>query len=399
MKKGSFKNMKKLNKKNILALIKEEQSISRAEIADKLDISRATVTNIVKELIDTEIVRESRQGKSSGGRRPMLLNLNPSGAYVIGLEWGIDSIKAVMLNLEAEILSSEKFEIKSNSLFEYRDISFKIINKFIQESSSKKKIIGVGVGIHGLVDPEEGLSLFTPHFKWGEVNIREILANKIDLAIFLDNDVRMMAEGEIWQGRDDFIFINTGSGVGSALVLNGKMRYGNNNSAGELGHIKISDRGPLCSCGKRGCLEALTSKKKVLQDYETFKAEIKAANTAENISESKLGNDNNIDFAQLMLYFEQNEQAASKALNKMLDFFSRGIADVVNLLNPKAVVLGGFFAEYDNILIPKLKNLVFKTALEIPTKNLQITAAYYGEMAGSIGAAEKVLNRFFALQN
>src|SRR6056297_1474624 len=100
MRKGSFKNMKQLNQSNILSLIKDEEGISRAEIAEELGVSRATVTNIVKELIKKKIVRESREGESRGGRRPMLLDINAEGAFAIGFVWGIDSLTAVLLNLE-----------------------------------------------------------------------------------------------------------------------------------------------------------------------------------------------------------------------------------------------------------------------------------------------------------
>lgn len=108
MQKGSFKNMKLQNQKNILALIKKEVNISRAEIAAELGLSRATVTNIVRELITNKLVKESKIGKSSGGRRPMLLQLRSDAAFIIGLEWGIEAVKAVLLNFKAEVVAAEK---------------------------------------------------------------------------------------------------------------------------------------------------------------------------------------------------------------------------------------------------------------------------------------------------
>ena len=164
MEKGSFKNMKKQNQKNILSLIKNEDGISRSQIADKLKISRATVTNIVRELISYELVQEAAVGKSRGGRRPMLLNLKSKGAFVIGIEWGIDSVKAVLLNLKAKIIADDQIEVQSHDFEEYKKISFNLIEKYQNQLEDSTKIIGIGLGIHGLVDPEKGLSIFTPHF-------------------------------------------------------------------------------------------------------------------------------------------------------------------------------------------------------------------------------------------
>ena len=381
MKKGSFKNMKNLNMKNILTLIKEQQGISRADIAKKVNLSRAAVTNIVNELLELKLVKEVRAGKSSGGRRPILLDLNPDGAYVIGLEWGISKLKAVLLNLEAEILSKKEIIPTDNTLKEYTNKSFALIEEFKSNLKNEDKITGIAVGIHGLVDPEKGISLFTPHFGWGRVKIEEIIAERYNYPVFIDNDVRMMAEGEIWQGKKDFIFINTGSGVGAALVFNAKLHYGVNNAAGEFGHIKITDDGPVCECGKKGCLETLIAEERILNKYyKKLSAEI---------------NRDELSIEQLVKDYKNKSSEALETIRETSEYFSRGIADLVNLLNPEAVVIGGLFASYSEIFLEELKTSVSNKALDLAVENLNITTAHYGEYAGAVGAAEKVLNNFF----
>jgi len=381
MEKGSFKNMKKQNQKNILTLIKNEEGISRAQIADKLDISRATVTNIVRELIKLKLVRESKMGKSRGGRRPMLLKLNSEGAYVIGIEWGIEAVKAVLLDFEAEIIAEDQIRTEEYTLDEYKNHTFSLIQKYKDQLKVSNKIIGIGLGIHGLVDPEKGKSIFTPHFNWGEVDIKSILAEKYDYPIFIDNDVRMMAAGEIWQDRDDFIFINTGSGIGAALVFKAELHYGNNYAAGEFGHMKITDDGPMCRCGKKGCLEALSSKESIISRYQKLK-ELKSE----------------INFDQIMENYQKGENEALIVINDALKYFGRAISDLVNILNPEAVIIGGLFAEYEEMLIKPLYQIVKEESLAEAVKDLKILTAYYQEFAGAAGAAEKVLNNFFELK-
>ena len=378
MKKGSFKNMKKQNQRNILFLIKKEDGISRAKIAEKLDISRATVTNIVKELLEMELVTEAKMGKSSGGRRPTLLKLNPAGAQVVAFEWGIEYLKAVLLDFEAEIILKDKIKIKNNSFAEYKNKSLKLIKKYEDYLAEENNIIGVGLGIHGLVDPEAGKSLFTPHFEWGELNIKEILAKKCDYPIFIDNDVRMMAAGEIARGRDNFVFINTGSGIGAALVFKSQLYYGNNYTAGEFGHMKITDDGPSCHCGKKGCLEALSSKESIINRYKKLK-----------------GVDKKLEFKKIVDNYQQKESEAQAVINDALKYFARAISDLVNILNPEAVIIGGLFAEYENLFIEPLYQMVSEEALNQAVKDLKISTPYYSSYAGACGAAEKVLNNLF----
>ncbi|MFW5736365.1 MAG: ROK family protein [Halanaerobium sp.] len=381
MEKGSFKNMKKQNQKNILSLIKNEDGISRAQIAEKLEVSRATVTNIVRELVELKLVKESKMGKSRGGRRPMLLKLNAEGAYVIGIEWGIEAVKAVLLNFEAEIIFKEELVPEEYTLANYKNITFRLIEEFEIEISDNSKITGIGLGIHGLVDPRAGRSIFTPHFDWGEVEIKSILAEHYDYPVFIDNDVRMMAAGEIWQGRDDFVFINTGSGIGAALVFKGELHYGNNYAAGEFGHMKLTDDGPRCHCGKRGCLEALSSKESIISRYQKLKDKEKKDS-----------------FAQIIQNYQKEESEALVVINDALKYFGRAISDLVNILNPEAVIIGGLFAEYKEFLIKPLYQIVREESLAQAAKDLKIKTAFYQKFAGAAGAAEKVLNNFFELK-
>lgn len=398
MQKGSFKNMKIQNQKNILALIKKEADISRADIAAELDISRATVTNIVRELIKNKLVKESKIGKSSGGRRPMLLQLRSDAAFIIGLEWGIEAVKAVLLNFKAEIIAAEEKLSQKKTLAEYQSLSCSLIEKFKDILAAEANIIGIGLGIHGLVDPKEGKSIFTPHFNWQELNIKAVLEKKYDYPTLIDNDVRMMAAGEIARGRDNFIFINTGSGIGSALVFNSKLYYGNNYAAGEFGHMKLttaqnsfhSDEGQKSKTNKNNkeaekttkkTLEALASKESIINRYQKLK----------NLKTEP-------DFKEIINNYQKEEKEAVLVIETALNFFAGAIANLVNILNPEAVVIGGLFAEYKEIFIDGTAKIVKKEVLDQALKDLKIETAYYQEKAGAVGAGLKVLNNFFEFE-
>ena len=271
MERGSFELMRKMNQQMILEIIHREVSISRAKIAEMTGLTPATVSNIVRGFMEMNLVKETRRGESSGGRRPILLELNPTGAYIIGLEWGIAEVKAVMLDLKSQIIKTESIEVTESSPEYFINTTVETIAAFSKAVTRPERIFGVGIGMHGLVDPERGVSLYAPHFGWEDIPFKERLSERLNLPVFLDNDVRAMAMAEKWSGYgeriDDFIFINTGVGIGSGIVLNKELYYGRDWSAGEFGHMTIVENGHLCSCGNHGCLEALISLSRLVSEY------------------------------------------------------------------------------------------------------------------------------------
>lgn len=269
MQAGSFQLMKKMNQQIILKLIYDQKAISRAEIAEISGLSPATVTNITRELLQMGLIKESREGESRGGRKPVLLELNPVGAYFIGLEWGIAEIRGVLMNLNREIITYDAVDVESYHFDTFLQLSTEIVNGFLNYFVDKTRIYGLGLGVHGMVDPEGGYSLFAPHFKWRNISVKKELEERLKMPVLIDNDVRVMALAEKWNGRNNFVLINSGPGIGAAIVLDGKLYYGRNYSAGEFGHMAILKNGPLCSCGNTGCLEALISTDNLVYRYNT----------------------------------------------------------------------------------------------------------------------------------
>ncbi|MFW5985044.1 MAG: ROK family transcriptional regulator [Halanaerobiaceae bacterium] len=383
---GSFKLMKKLNRRIILKLIQKKEGISRSELAEITDLSPAAVTNIVNDLLDKEFIREARVGKSSGGRKPILLEINPEGAYVIGLEWGISGLRGVILNLDHEIISSEELVGEEYSIDYYIRNSVDLISRLTAKIDNPKKIFGVGIGIHGLVDPQKGYSLFAPHFNWEKLPVKELLAEEISYPLLLDNDVRMMAQSEIWQGRKNFVFINTGSGIGAAIVWGGELLYGKDFSAGEFGHMKIVEDGPLCSCGNYGCLEALISIKKIVTRYY--------GKEEEPGSHSRLKE----KWFEIIARAKRGEKKAENIIEESSHYLGTGIANLVNLLNPEAIVINGPLMAAEEKMLPVIQQEAGKKALNITGSNINIQVARFGARSGAVGAGFMVLKKLFNLE-
>ncbi|MFW5991817.1 MAG: ROK family protein, partial [Halanaerobiaceae bacterium] len=284
MQKGSFEMMKKRNQQVILRVIYDEKTISRAKIAEITGLSPATVTNNVRELMKMELLQETSRGESRGGRKPVLLELNPDGAYFIGFEWGISEVSAVLLDLNKNVIKAEEIPVEDVKIDWFVNTTDRVTTNFKEIINDTDKLYGVGIGIHGLVDPFEGVSLFAPHFHWCNLHVEDILIEHLCFPVMIDNDVRTMAQAEKWNDKDNFVFVNTGSGIGAAVVLDGKVQLGRDYSAGEFGHMTIVEDGPRCSCGNYGCLEALISTEHIVEEYS------KGTDWRTLVGDAKMGN-------------------------------------------------------------------------------------------------------------
>ena len=260
--KGSFELMKQLNVSAVLNIIKNNGSLSRADIAKLTGLTPASISNITKQLIEGEYLLERGMGESSGGRPPIILELNPEARYVIGVNIGVGSIQVVITNLGAKILCRKEITM---SMDEYdKDNVFnelvKIINQVVLSSNiDTNKIIGVGVAMHGIVNVATGVSEYAPYYNWVNVNLKDELQSRLNYPVFIDNDVRAMAIGESWFGSskdiNNFVMINVSNGVGAGIIIDNKPYYGVDFSAGEIGHIVVDVDGTKCNCGNYGCLE------------------------------------------------------------------------------------------------------------------------------------------------
>lgn len=253
-----------------------------------------------------------------------------------------------------------------------------------------KRFLGIGVGVHGLVDHKKGISLYAPHFKWKNVKVKENLEEEFALPVWVDNDVRVMALGEKWAGDGEkfknFIFINAGYGIGSAIIINNQLYYGLNMTAGEFGHMSIVEDGPKCSCGNHGCIEALASVGRIIKRY---KPEFKNFNDYDKTS---LIWD---DFVKSAI---NGKKQTKDILIESANYLGSGVANLVNLFNPEAVIIGGELMKVEKIVMPEIIKQVKTKSLDVPGESVKIAAATHSEKYGVIGAASKVMQEYFNIE-
>ena len=395
--KGSFELMKKLNFEAILKVIKNNGSLSRADIAKLTGLTPASVTNITKILIESDYLIERGIGESSGGRPPIILEINIKARYIIGVSIGVGSIDVVLTDLGADIVTKKTIYIDENNINEEYVFThlINLINEVIEISEiDRKKIVGIGVAMHGVVNPMLGISQYAPYYNWENVNIKSILEEKFEYPVFLDNDVRAIALGESLFGAakriDNFVAINISNGIGAGIIIDNKPYYGVDYSAGEIGHMVVEQDGALCNCGNYGCLESVASNKSVERKViRSIKQGVSTllTNEVEDIEK--------ISVRDISIAASKGDELSISVLKETARYIGVGISGLVNILNPKLIVLVGDIFEQDKIMIETLSEVVKKRGLRISTENVKIVKSDLGENAAVIGAATLVIQEVF----
>ena len=259
------------------------------------------------------------------------------------------------------------------------------LREFSQKNSTR--VIGIGVGIHGIVDSAEGVSVYAPNLNWRNVNIRELLCAHTDIPVFVDNDVRLMALAEMWFGSSknirDFVLLYVGRGVGTAFVMDKKLVRGSTDAAGEVGHTIIDVDGPICECGKKGCLQAFTNEAAMISALK------------ENLDKTDILNEKSNCDEIVDAFLNHSDKAASEVLKREIKYLALGISNIINVFNPSQVVLASDIENFDIAVANTLSNEVKKYFVAESSQNCNITYSVLGQRAMLAGATALVLSTVY----
>lgn len=391
------KLIKKINTVSILKVIRENGPISRADISKKIGLNPATVSSNVSDLLNLRIIKEIGSGESSGGRKPILLELNSNELYIIGVDMGIKKVTTGLIDIEGNIINKTILYYTENPDV---DGVINVIKESIYEvvkgyDNDLDKVIGIGMGIHGVVDTEEGISIYAPAFNWHNIDIVKSFESEFNTSVIIDNDVRAMALGEKWFGKakesKNFVLLNIGTGVGAGIYLNGSLYRGNNFGAGEIGHIRISDQRIKCKCGHYGCFDAIASGPGIVTRF------IKGLKSGK--SSSILNRMDIKDITSEKIYGEalKGDELSIQILRETGKYIGIGISMIVNILNPKMILIAGGVSRAEKFLFDEIKNTVFKKSINNNLKLLYIGETYLKENSGIVGAATLIIKDIFSI--
>lgn len=391
----------------VLRFIHSNHNISRVELAKRTGSSAGSMTAMVHRLIAKGLVTESGKGSTNFGRKPVSLSLRHDLGYVGGVDMGSFRLRVIIADVLGNISYKSETETR---MTEGRDRvlsrTFNEIHKAMDESRIPKAAIkGIGMAHSGVIDTRKGVVLSFPRpgqmTQWRNVPLLEMLEKEFDVPSILDDSARTMALAEkhfgLGKEMSDFLFIEVGMGIGASIFIDGKLYRGPGGSAGEFGHMTVDEKGPLCSCGNNGCLEAVASCAAIIQ---AVRAGIQQGVNSK-VSEFVDGDLDRISIEKIVEAARDNDTLALRVLDEAVSHIGVVLADVINLLNPSVVVLGGpLFREGRELLLERLRQVIRQRALEKSANEVQLKISALGSEAAALGAArlisEEVLERLYA---
>ncbi len=307
----------------------------------------------------------------------------------IGIDVGGTNVKIALVDSNGKIGYSDTIPTRAEMGYEYTVNNMKqAIRDLLTETKlSPKDIEGIGFGLPGQVDFKSGIvRLITNIPGWVEIPLAKMIEDEFHIPTRIDNDVRCAALGELnfgaGKGCENLICITVGTGIGSGLIVNGKLVRGASNAAGEIGHIKLQMHdGPICGCGDTGCLEAFASGPSIVAMAEEYIMGGKSTKYRE------MANGNDITPFIVAEAAKAGDAVAQRIYTKMGEYIGIGLASVVNLLNPEKIIIGGGVAGAGDILMNPLKETLKKRAMKIAGDTVEVVPAQLGNTAGVIGAS------------
>ncbi|HRJ57427.1 MAG TPA: ROK family transcriptional regulator [Anaerolineales bacterium] len=384
---GNRELIRAINRSTILNSIKTNGAIPRAEIARLTGLSPATVTGITAELIQDNLVFEKESGDSSGGRRPIMLAINPNGGCVVGIKVMEDHALGALTDLEASLLGKQSYPLTDTSPEGIsRSLSELVAELLKMSENPAPNLMGVGVGLAGIVDAGQGLVRQSPFFGWNDVPLRDMIQNLVNVPVYVDNDVNTLAFAEKWfgagRGIDNFLVVTVGRGIGLGIVANGQFNHGARGGAGEIGHTVIQPGGELCACGKRGCLEMYASEPALLRQ---------AAKAFEQGQLSSLPKTPE----ELIALAASGEKVVQEIFARAGELLGQSIANLVNIFNPQRVLINGEGVRAGNWLFDPMRSAIDEHTMPGLRQDVSILVEPLGDDAWARGAASLVLHELF----
>ena len=387
------------NQRVILDCIRRRpDGVSRVEIAELTGLSPQTASNVTRRLLDADLIMELGRHRSGPGKPRTLLAMNPTGTHAVGVHLDPLVVTAVLTNARGEVL--ERAQRKVPRQHRPRTVINQmttLVEKLITDSAvPRARVAGVGLAAPGTVDMEAGVINPPLLSGWKDIGVRSALSETLDLPVLLDKDVAAVAGAEVWMQERaagaTFLFCYLGTGVGIGLVSRGEVQRGTSNNVGEIGHLIVDSRGPLCDCGSRGCLGACCSPAHLVTQA------LAAGVLTDPVD---LDDPHVVDraFTELCARSSAGNSRARRILDTLARQVARGIAVLTDLVDADEVVFGGPAWER---LRPRFLEIVPRHLADRATLRtvhpVRVRSTRFGADVGAIGAATLVLDDAFSTQ-
>jgi predicted NBD/HSP70 family sugar kinase len=381
---GSLESLRDSNRSRVIDALRRRGSASRSDLARLTGLSRTTVTTLVADLHDRGLIVEessdcARAETGSRGRRPTFLRLAPSAGAALGIDFGHRRIRVAVADLASTVLAEQTIELDVDSAGgAAMAAASELTDAVLAEAGIERSaVIGAGVGIPGPIDRATGAvasSAILPG--WSGVSAGRELERLLGMPVRVDNDANLGALGEVTygagQGLSDVIYVRLTSGIGSGLILGGRLHHGANGFAGELGHVQVRPEGVVCRCGNRGCLETVAAECALLA----------LLRPAHGPGLTRQG---------MLELVASGDLGARRVFNDAGRALGRVLADLCNHLNPAAILVGGELSVAVGPLLDGIRESVHRYAQPSVADAVEVKPGVLGERAEVLGALALVI--------
>jgi len=380
----------------ILTYVRDEGPLSRMDLASRLNVSRTTVAAEVGRLVELGLAEDGGPAASRGGRRSTLVDLD-AGLRFVGIELGATSMRVAMTDGRLSVLAraaAPEADIRRGPESVLGE-AIALVRKLLADHGVERPA-GIGIGVPGPVDFQSGVPVSPPIMPgWDGYPVRDALSREFGTPVLLDNDVNVMALGEQHNGvarsASDFLFVKIGTGIGCGIVVQRHLYRGADGCAGDIGHIRLEQDGPLCACGNHGCLEAFFGGTALARDATAAARSGRSGVLAQLLEEKGV-----LTAADVGSAITQGDAVALQLARDGGRRVGSVLANLVSFFNPGLIVIGGGVAGLGHSLLAEIRSVIYRQSLPLATGNMPVVLSELGGDAGVIGAARLISDAVYA---
>lgn len=371
----------------VLSYLLKRKQESRSAIARSLGYSKTKNNSLISSLLALGLLCEDDEQIATQGRSATTVGLTPGLAYVVGIDLGATSVGVGIADARRRLLAvrEQPIDVRQGPTTCLSLIS-DMIDEILAETGIEVAQLGaIGMGVPGPVEFRTGLLTAPPLMPgWDGYSIREHLQELYGAAVFVDNDVNVMALGEVWNRSETIanaIFVKVGTGIGAGIMCRGAIYRGADGVAGDIGHICADPQGPVCHCGNVGCLEAIAAGPSIARRATLAAQKAESELLAELYKEKGALSPEDVGLAS-----RQGDPIANAIIRQSGEYIGNTLAALVNFFNPERIIIGGGITHMGYLLLASIRHAIYHRSLPLSTRHLVIEYAQLGDVSGVTGA-------------
>lgn len=392
------RHVRNMNRMGVISMLRDYGSLTKAEIAAKMDLTFTAVNNLVEELKQEGWIMDAGYDvETYRGRKPKLISLNPDGIYTVGVHVDTAFVCAGVMDLQGNMIMEERRDFEDNTnRGSVVNVIISTIQAVLDQTELKSRIIGIGVAAPGPLDPIQGKILSPPHIPGlHQVRLKGLIEENTELPTYLEKDANAMALGEQWYGNgrhfNSMIYVNADMSIGSGLILDQKLYRVSPFGAGEIGHFTMDIDGPHCYCGNHGCLDVMASGMAIINS-------VKEKRLATNSThESSLVNDEqSLNMSELIPAALDGDPMVVQCLINSAQYVGIALANIMNFLTPETIIIGGSLVNHYPDFFEHVKETAYNRSLSSFHNQMVLQPSELGERAGMVGAGTMVFEKYLS---